>query len=260
MILLLYCFTLLIISLSFVRHLIYLFCLSFLYTKDNPTLEDHSYISIYNLLISIYPKNIQFILSEQKRPPPKLLSKLENNNITMNLNVASYSLNILASPDVSTWFTTGRPITKTIKHLGLTKNHRKTVERTWHMVNMCTEMELQYTGKNITKHFSQPYLFLNMDELNILADAIENHLGLRYTTHIMNCHRHHKGVNTVCKSTANLAFLRLQPKRTKIQRIQQGTKNEVKWKEARRLQTIQWLCRTLALNVRSYTDCINLHA
>ena len=129
--------------------------------KDNPTLEDHSYISTYNLLIPIYPKNIQFILSEQKRPPPKHLSKLENNNTTMNLNVASYFLNILASPDVSTWFTTGGPIKKTIKHLGLTKNHQKTVERTWHMVNMCTEMEQEYTGKNSKRHFGQPYLLKN---------------------------------------------------------------------------------------------------
>ena len=70
-----------------------------------------------------------------------------------------------------------------------------------------------------------------MDELNILADAMENKLGLRYKTHLINCHCHHKDFNVVCKSSVNQAFLRLQPKITRIQKIQQGTKNEGKWKE-----------------------------
>ena len=78
---------------------------------------------------------------------------------------------------------------------------------------MCKEMELQYTGKNIRKHFGQPYPFKNPDEINIIADAMENHLGLSYKIHLINVHLHHKGFNAVCKSTVNLAFLRLQPKR-----------------------------------------------
>ena len=70
---------------------------------------------------------------------------------------------------------------------------------------------------------------------------MENKLGLCYTTHIINCHRHYKGFNAVCNSTVNLALLRIQPKRTIIQKIQQGTKNEGKWKEAGQLQTKKWL-------------------
>ena len=62
---------------------------------------------------------------------------------------------------------------------------------------------------------------------------MENRLGLSYTTQIINCHRHHRGFNAVCKSTVNLSFLRLQPKITRIQKIQQGTKNRGKWKEAK---------------------------
>ena len=76
-------------------------------------------------------------MSEQNRPSPKHLYKLVNNNTTLNLGIASYFLNILASPDVSTWFTTGVPITKTIKHLDITKYHQNTVEITLHMVNWC---------------------------------------------------------------------------------------------------------------------------
>ena len=36
-------------------------------------------------------------------------------------------------------------------------------------------------------------------------------------------------------------FLILQPKITRIQKMQQGTKNEGKWKESRQRQTKKWL-------------------
>ena len=67
------------------------------------------------------------------------------------------------------------------KHLGLTRHHRKTVERTFHMVNKCNEMDQEYTGNNCTRHLNPSYLLSNLDELNILADEMENKLGLRYT-------------------------------------------------------------------------------
>ena len=70
---------------------------------------------------------------------------------------------------------------------------------------------------------------------------MENRLGLTYTTKLINCHRYRNGFDAVCRSTVNLAFLRLAPKITRIQKIQQGTKNEGKWKEARYGQLKQWL-------------------
>ena len=130
---------------------------------------------------------------------------------------------------------------KTIKHPGLTRHNQKTVERTWHMVNKCKEMEQEYTGNNCTRNLNPPYLLSNTDEINILADAMENRLGLRYTTHLINFHRHHNGFDALCKSIVNIAFLRLQPKITRTQKIQQGTKNEGKWKEARQYQRKQCL-------------------
>ena len=84
-------------------------------------------------------------------------------------------------------------------------------------------------------------ILIILDELNILADAMENHLGLRYTTHLINCHHHNEYFHAVCNCTVNLDFLRLQPKRTKMQNIQQGMKNEGKQKEAWLRQTKQWL-------------------
>ena len=101
---------------------------------------------------------------------------------------------------------------------------------------------VEITGNNnVTRHLNTPYLVSNVDELNILANSMENMLGLIYTTKLINCHRHRNGFDAVCRSIVNLAFLRLAPKITRIQKIQQGTKNEGKWKEARQRQTKQWL-------------------
>ena len=69
---------------------------------------------------------IQYI-PKKERTPPQHLSKLVNKNKLLNLNVAFYFLNILASLDVLTWSTTGGPINKPIKHLDLTRHHQNTV-------------------------------------------------------------------------------------------------------------------------------------
>ena len=78
---------------------------------------------MYQLQCSL--KNSSYVVKKNTLLP-KHLSRLVNNNKTLNLNVASYSLNILAYPDISTWFATGVPIYKK-KHIGLTKNHQKTI-------------------------------------------------------------------------------------------------------------------------------------
>ena len=110
-----------------------------------------------------------------------------------------------------------------------------------HMVNKCKEMEQEYTGNNCTRHLNPPYLLSNSDEINIPADSMENILGLRYTSHLINFHCHQNGFDAVCKSTVNIDFLIIQPKITRIQKVQQGTNNEGKWKEARQRQTKKWL-------------------
>ena len=84
-------------------------------------------------------------------------------------------------------------------------------------------------------------LYLHVYEINIIANSMERCIGLRYTTLLINCHRQTNGDNAVCRSTINLACRRLLPKITRVQKIQQGTKNESKWKEAGYQQVKQWL-------------------
>ena len=139
---LLYHVILLNIRFSFLFLILFIcFHIIFIHVTDNPTLEDHSNKSTNNVPTPIYPQKIQAPLSEGKRPSPQHLSKLVNKNTLLNLNITSYFLNILASPDVSTCSTKCGPINKTINLLSLTRNNPKTVERTWYMVNKCKEME-----------------------------------------------------------------------------------------------------------------------
>ena len=119
---------------------------------------------------------------------------------------------------------------KTIKNPGLTRQHRKKAERTWQMVNKCKEMEQEYTRNNFTSNLNPTFFLSKLDELNILPGSMEKRLGLRFTTLLINFNHHQNGFDEVCKSTVNLAFFRLQTKITRIQKIQQGTKNESKWK------------------------------
>ena len=58
---------------------------------------------------------------------------------------------------------------------------------------------------------------------------------------LINNHRQTHGDNTVIRSTVNLAYRRHQPKITKNQKVQQGTKNEGNGKDASYQQVKQWL-------------------
>ena len=92
-------------------------------------------------------------------------------------------------------------------------------------------MEQEYKGNNCKRHFNPPHRLSNPYELTILSNATENRLGLRYTTHLINFPCHKNGFDAVCKSTVNLAFLRLQHKIRIIQKIKRGNNNEGKCKE-----------------------------
>ena len=94
------------------------------------------------------------------------------------------------------------------------------------MVHKCREMDQDYTGNNnVTSCLNTPYFVSNLDELNILADSMENRLGLTYTTKLINFHCNQNGSDAVFRSTVDLAFLRIAPKITRIRKNQQGTKN-----------------------------------
>ena len=62
---------------------------------------------------------------------------------------------------------------------------------------------------------------------------MKNRIGLLYTALLINCHHQTHGDNAVSSPTVNLAFMIIQPKIKKSQRIQQDTKNEGNQKESK---------------------------
>ena len=103
------------------------------------------------------------------------------------------------------------------------------------------EKGVKYTVNNETKNNGRPYLLSSSYEINIIANSMEIHIGLRYTTLLISCRRRTNDENELCRSTVTLAYRRLLPKITKVHQIQQGTKNEGNWKESRYRQLKQWL-------------------
>ena len=93
-----------------------------------------------------YSQKIQASLTEPSQSSPILSSKHINNKIAPDLNIFSYYLKHLSSLDISTWHTTCGNNNQTIK-IRINKHYRRTVERTWKMVNYCLEKGVQYTGK-----------------------------------------------------------------------------------------------------------------
>ena len=104
----------------------------------------------------------------------------------------------------------------------------------------CIEHGVKYTGRNVSKKHGRPYLIYSSYEINLLVNSMQNRLGLLYTNLLINYHLQIHGDNALNRSTVNLTSRRIQHKITKIQKIQQGTNNEGKWKDARYLQVKQW--------------------
>ena len=102
-------------------------------------------------------------------------------------------------------------------------------------------MKQEYTGNNCTRHLDQHYLFIKFEltkySCRYYVKQTWPPLHSPYNQFSLPPQRFY----AVCKSTVNPAFLRLQSKRTRIQKMQQGTKNEDEWKKSRQHQTKQWL-------------------
>ena len=67
------------------------------------------------------------------------------------------------------------------------------------------------TQEKNSKHIVRLYLIKDSNELNIIADYMENRLGLRYKTSLINWHQKIQVFDAVCNSTVNLDFQRIQP-------------------------------------------------
>ena len=123
----------------------YSFCQFFLFGKS---LTDHDFQGPPKYHLSMAP-----CLAEPHLTDRRYNFSLENKQ-KLNINIASFFLETLASPNEKTWHDTGGPITKTINHFSLNQNHRRSVEKTWKTMISSLEKGVKYTGKNGTKRIS----------------------------------------------------------------------------------------------------------
>ena len=160
------------------------------------------------------PKDHKLLASHPAEPYPtdrSSLFSLEKQK-SLNIIIASYFIETLAFPHENPWHHRRGPITQTIDNFSLNPNHWRSVKHTRKTLISCIEKGVKYTGGNVTKKHGRPYLLSSSSEINLLANSMQNRLGLRNTTLVINFHRHTHGENTVSKSTVNLYFRRLQPK------------------------------------------------
>ena len=108
---------------------------------------------------------------------------------TLNINIASFFLETLVSPNEKTWHDIGGPIKQTINHFSLNPNHWWSVEKTRKTMITSLEKGVKYTGNHNKKIHGSPYLISSSYEINLIANSMERRLGLRYTTILINWHR-----------------------------------------------------------------------
>ena len=98
-------------------------------------------------------KDHSLIASHPVEPHPddqSSLFSLEKHK-SLNINIAFYFIETLASPHKKSWCHIGVPITQTIDHFSLNSNHRQSMEHTWQTLVSCIEQGVKYTGVNVTK-------------------------------------------------------------------------------------------------------------
>ena len=115
-------------------------------------LTDHDFQGPPKYHLSLAP-----CLSEPHLTDRRYKFSLENKQ-KLNINIESFFLETLASPNEKTWHDTGGPITQTINHFSLNPNHRRSVEKTWKTMISYLDNGVKYTGNNKTKKNGRPYL------------------------------------------------------------------------------------------------------
>ena len=133
-------------------HIISLFSLSIILCYLGKSLTDHDLPGLPEDHLFLAPCLAEYHLTDRRYH-----FSLENKQ-KLNINIASFFLENLASPNEKTWHDTGGPITQTINHFYLNPNHQRSVEKTWKTMIISLEKGVKYTGNNETKRSGRPYL------------------------------------------------------------------------------------------------------
>ena len=172
------------------------------------------------------------------------------------IGVGFYYLNFLGAPDESTWKGKGGTINKIMDAFKISgKGYYNWVKLILANVRECMIKNVEYTGQNVKKRRGpMPELNYKSREAEIIAQTMEDGLGIRHASFRVNFWRQGKGKEVLGMTCIHSLFQKLKPKFSVVGKMKTGSNDATsEWAKAR----LKW-CIQLVLIFRAYVNLEDL--
>lgn len=175
------------------------------------------------------------------------------NDQDRRLAISFYFINTLNAPPEQVWSGCDGTISAIIKNFNLPLSSRETVRNILLQVMNCAKKGLKYCGNRLQGSGGHnKMIFHDSIEQQIIADAIEDGLGLRQATNLVNVYRNSKNKIHVGVTSIYSAYLRMQSTVSPIKAAKQGSSDvDSPWAVAR----LGW-CTQLAIRLGIFQPTI----
>ena len=158
-------------------------------------------------------------------------SELQSQHVSLRHALYYFYVYVLDAPHKNHWGGKDGTISILRKKLKLPPHTRRKIHRTLSNILDCLADGSPFDG-SLGKTSGRPVLITSgSTEEELVANWMEQHLGFRMTTMLVNEHRREEGKERVGVSAVMTAFYRLSPKITIIEKVQSGGLND-KWMHA----------------------------
>ena len=185
--------------------------------------------------------------SSQTRSPlssycPKRLSHLVTQQ-HLRMSIGVYYLIRFGRQIKRSWGGQGGVISAIRKVWNIPQTHSRYIKRILTRVNELQLKNVPYTGQSgqqLGGSGRKPLIQQGSMEEQIIADWMEQGLGFRQTTKMVNQHRRDQGLTLVGRSAVRNHFEKMNPVISRTQKICQGNSNNKGWIDARKRQCEQF--------------------
>ena len=164
-----------------------------------------------------------------------------NHSVVRNLAISYMWKNELGSPGPSYWGGKHGTISVLCTRFRIPKKKKRQVKRVLEECLRCSLSGDVFDGRPRTRTGRPPLIDPWSEDEEIITDWIEQGLGFRYTTLMVNEHRTDLGRLHVSRSAVVYAFRWMAPVITNISKRMQGNTNNTAWLLARHNQTKQYM-------------------
>ena len=159
----------------------------------------------------------------------------ERKNEARNTAMAYYYRYVLQAPSEDLWDGKDGVISTMITIFKLPNTHhgnnRRSIRILLKEVRKCVSEGRIYKGFTDRKWGKSSLLTSGSKEEHIIADWMEQGLGFRWTTMMVNHYRREVGLTIVGRNAVMYAFHRMKPTVTRIKKRSQGNVNHAAWQE-----------------------------